>query len=521
VTLKDGTFRWFMTNLSYLREADGDDSRYHFVGIFYDVDNRKQAEIELKSAHFKLETKVQERTAALNKANECLKEEIAKREVIQRKIRHLAYHDHLTDLPNRLLFTELLNHGMSLSRRTGHMIAVLFLDLDGFKMINDTLGHHAGDHMLQAVSQRLAGELREADTIARIGGDEVVIMLENNQVSEAAKVIAERLLRSFDHPFLLEEQECYLTTSIGIAQYPTDGEDAETLIKNADIAMYKAKEKGKNQFVFCTPLMKMNVQQNMRLSNHLYRAIEKGELELYYQPQVNSGTSEIIGLEALLRWHHPDDGMLSPTVFIPIAEQTGQIVPIGEWVMRTACRQNKVWQEMGLPKLRMAVNVSVRQLQSAGLIRKVKEIFVETGMGPEHLEIEITESAIMNEHNAVIDTLAALKEMGIKIAIDDFGTEYSSLNYIKRLPIDRIKIAMPFIHGIDVSQKDEAIVKAVIVLAKSLDFEVIAEGVETNYQLDFLSQRMCDEVQGFFFYKPMPAYQVEQLLREMTLSATA
>ncbi len=477
------------------------------------LDKEQQLYLALQEAHDELENKVLERTAALNLANANLQEEMRKREEIQDKITHLAYHDFLTDLPNRLLFTELLCHAMSMSKRLGKVLAVLFLDLDGFKNINDTMGHYAGDALLKEVAARLVHSSRSSDTIARLGGDEFIIMIENLSDVEGVGVFAHKILQAFDQPFILQNQACHVTTSIGIALYPTDGEDADTLIKNADIAMYQAKEKGKNQFAFCTPNMKAYVVENMRLSNYLYRAIEKNELEVYYQPQVNCQTREIIGVEALLRWHHPTEGMISPGVFIPIAEQTGLINIIGEWVLRQACAQNQTWQKFGLPKLRVAVNVSVKQLHNTTFVNSVENVLMETGMDPEYLEIEITESAIMKDHHSVSDVLAALKDMGVKIAIDDFGTEYSSLNYIKTMPVDRIKIAMPFIHGIGISHKDEAIVKAIIVLTQSLDLNVIAEGVETHDQLKFLSEWMCSEIQGYIYYKPMPAAQLEDLLR--------
>ncbi len=478
------------------------------------LDKEQQLYEELREAHDELENKVLQRTAALNLANANLQEEIRKREEIQDKITHLAYHDYLTDLPNRLLFAELLGHAMTMSNRLGKVLAVLYLDLDGFKNINDTMGHYAGDRLLKEVSDRLVNRVRSSDTIARLGGDEFIIMIENLSDVDGISVLAHKILKAFEEPFLLQNQACHVTPSIGIAVYPTDGEDADTLIKNADIAMYQAKEKGKNQFAFCTSNMKAHVVENMRLSNYLYRAIEKNELEVYYQPQVNCQTREIIGVEALLRWHHPSEGMISPGVFIPIAEQTGLISSIGEWVLRQACAQNRTWQKAGLPRLRVAVNVSVKQLHYASFVKTVDSILLETGMNPECLEIEITESAIMKDHHSVSAVLSALKQMGVKIAIDDFGTEYSSLNYIKTMPVDRIKIAMPFIHGIGVSDKDEAIVKAIIVLTQSLNLNVIAEGVETHDQLKFLNQWMCSEIQGYIYYRPMPAAEMERLLSE-------
>lgn len=427
-------------------------------------------------------------------------------------IKHLAYYDHLTDLPNLRYFTEQLNHAINLANRTEKMFFIMFLDLDGFKMINDTMGHSTGDGLLKQVSQRLVNTLRKSDVVARVGGDEFVVMIENIKDENEIKIVAEKIIKCFRQPFVLNDREFFITTSIGIAVYPTDGNDADKLIKNADIAMYRAKQRGKNQYIFCTPGMKTRVDETMKLTGDLYRALERNEFELYYQPQVSCSTSEIVGLEALIRWNHPELGMISPGQFIPIAEQSGLIVSIGEWVMRTACRQNKAWQDAGCPPVRIGVNLSVQQMQDADIVNQVKDILRETGLDPHYLELEITESIAMS-HKRYIETLNALKELGIKIAIDDFGTQYSSLNYLKQLSVDRIKIAMPFIQGISENLKDEAITKTIITLAKSMGIDVIAEGVETRIQLEFLAQEKCDEIQGFYFYKPMPLNETEKLLQ--------
>lgn len=295
--------------------------------------------------------------------------------------------------------------------------------------------------------------------------------------------------------------------------YPSDGEDVETLIKNADIAMYKAKEGGKNRYVMCTALMKEKVTEAMMLTNGLYRAYERNEFYLLYQPQVCSQTGEIKGVEALIRWNHPELGIIPPSRFIPLAEQTGIIISIGEWILRTACMQNMKWRSAGLPGIRMAVNLSLQQLQNHGIDSVVEDVLSETGMDTEWLELEVTESIAMKESHEVTDTLNAFKKQGIAIAIDDFGTEYSSLSRLKNLQVDRIKIAMPFVQGIGVSEKDEAIARAIIVLAKNLGLQTIAEGVETEQQLSFLRQNMCDEIQGFYYYRPMPPEEIEKLLR--------
>ena len=390
----------------------------------------------------------------------------------------------------------------------------MFLDLDDFKVIIDTMGHDIGDQLLLEVSKRLVNTLRKCDTVARIGGDEFIICIEDIKDNDYINTVSEKILKRFNEPFSLNNQDCFVTTSIGVAIYPTDGENADVLLKNADTAMYKAKEKGKNQYVLCTPIMKTKVAETMKITNSLYRALDRNELELYYQPQVSCTSNEIVGLEALLRWNHPELGMVLPGEFISIAEHTGLIITIGEWVLRTACKQNKAWQDAGLSRIRIGVNLSVKQFQNDNLIKDVERILRETGLDPQYLELEITESAAMKGKKYIIETLNIFKKLGIHIAIDDFGKEYSSLNYLKQLPVDRIKIPMTFIQGIEVSKKDEAITKAIIVLAKNMGLSVIAEGVETKKQLDFLGQGMCDEIQGFYYFKPMPVHEVVELLRK-------
>jgi len=471
----------------------------------------KVAEQEINNYITHLDQNLQEVTTQKNEIT-CLYKEIASTE---EQVRHLAYHDHLTGLPNRLLLSQQLNHAILLSSRMGKMLAIMFLDLNDFKIVNDTMGHDKGDQLLIEVSKRLVNTLRKCDTVARIGGDEFIILIEDVEDVNNMNMVSEKILKSFNEPYILNNQDYFITTSIGIAIYPTDGDNAEEIIKNADIAMYKAKAKGKNQYVRCTPVMKTKVVETMKMVNSLYRALERNELELYYQPQVGCNSNEIVGLEALLRWNHPELGRVSPVEFIPIAEQTGLIIPIGEWVLRTACKQNKAWQDLGLPRIRVGVNLSVKQFQNDNLVKNVEEILMETGLDYQYLELEITESAVMKEKDLIIKALHEFKKLGIHIAIDDFGEEYSSLNYLKQLPVDRIKIPLTFIQGIDVSNTDEAITKAIIVLAKSMGLGVVAEGVETKNQLDFLNQQMCNEIQGFYYYKPMPAHEVEELLKKM------
>ena len=394
------------------------------------------------------------------------------------------------------------------------MLAVMFLDLDDFKMINDTMGHDVGDQLLIEVSKRLVNTVHKCDTVARIGGDEFIILVQDIKDVDYIATESEKVLNCLNDPFNLNNQDFFITTSIGIAIYPDDGKDAEELIKNADLAMYKAKEKDKNQYAICTSVMKTKITKRVKINNSLCQALDRNEFELYYQPQISCSSNQIVGLEALIRWNHPELGMLSPVEFIPIAEQTNLIIQIGEWVLRTACRQNKMWQDAGLPLIRMGVNLSVKQFLNCNLIRDVKEILKETGLDYQYLELEITESAAMRGKANIFETLNVLKKMGIHIAIDNFGTEYSSFNYLKQLPIDRIKIPMTFIQGISSNTKDKAITKAIITLAKNMGLGVIAEGVEQKDQVDFLNQEKCDEIQGFYYYKPMPAYAVEKLFKK-------
>lgn len=431
----------------------------------------------------------------------------------QDRIKYLAYHDYLTGLPNRLLFTDRLKQGINHATRTEKVIGVMFLDIDAFKMVNDAMGHDQGDELLKEVASRLSLTLRKIDTVARVGGDEFLLMINDLSSAEDIVQIAEKVVSVFNLPFKLKEQDFYVTASAGVALFPSDGEDVQSLLQNADIAMYRAKDKGKNQYMLCSPIMKSQVAELMKLTNGLYRAEERNELVLFYQPQVSQCSGRIIGMEALIRWNHPELGLVSPGKFIPIAEKTGLITSIGEWVMRTACYQNKAWQDAGLPCMRMAVNLSMYQFKNPNLVAQVESILKETGLDPSYLELEITESIAMKETDYIVDILNKLKRLGVTISIDDFGTEYSSLNYLKRLPVDRVKIAMQFVHGIAVSDKDEAITKAIIVLAKNLGLNVIAEGVETEEQLAFLSQRECDEIQGFYYHRPTPGVDMEALLK--------
>lgn len=430
----------------------------------------------------------------------------------EKEIEFMAYYDQLTKLPNRFLFEDRVNQAIFLAKRTEKFVSVLFLDLDNFKSVNDTLGHNGGDMLLREVAEGLINIVRKTDTVSRFGGDEFMIMLNNIEDQSDIILVTNKIMQLFSKPFIINGQDILVTSSAGVSIYPMDGEDANTLIKNADTAMYKAKDKGRNQYALCTEDMKEEVKLKMMLSNDLYRALERNELIVYYQPQIDIKTGEINGLEALLRWYHPTLKFISPAVFIPLAEKNGLINSIGEWVLRTACVQNKKMQNMDLCHLRMAVNLSGIQFMNQHIAKDVQNILRETDLHPKYLELEITESIAINEVTFVEEVLNKLKSIGITIAIDDFGMEYSSLSRLKMLPIDRLKIDMQFIQGIENSDKDRAITMVIINLAKSLGLNVLAEGVETLQQADFLFKQLCDDVQGYYYYKPMTAEDIEKIL---------
>ncbi|MBW9151529.1 EAL domain-containing protein [Clostridium estertheticum] len=485
------------------------------VCIFQDISEIKLVQQKLKKSYAELEIKVGERTRELSSSNEELECEISSRIDMEFKIKKLAYYDFLTGLPNRTLFIDRLNQEIFNADLSKSFLGVLFLDLDSFKRINDTMGHAKGDEILKMVSKRLTNTMLESDTVCRVGGDEFLILIQDIKNDEEIKAVAEKILTDLKKPFIIDNTDLYITTSIGGSIYPIDGSDVETLIKNADIAMYKAKEKGRNKFELCTEIIKESLVEEMKLTKSLFGAIERNELELFYQPQISLITGKIIGLEALIRWNNTELGRVNPIDFIHIAEKTGLILPIGEWVLKTACRQNKEWKDKGILNVPIAVNISVNQFQNTKIIEDIITILKETGLDPNDLEIEITENIIMKETEYIIESLKQLKQLGVKIAIDDFGTEYSSLNYIKQLPVDKIKIDISFVRGININNKDEAIIKVIIALAKNLELRVIAEGVETREQIEFLKKEGCDEVQGYYYYKPIPAKQIEELMKKI------
>jgi diguanylate cyclase (GGDEF)-like protein/PAS domain S-box-containing protein len=444
--------------------------------------------------------------------------DITERKRDEETIRHLAYYDALTGLPNRTLFNDRLAQALAQAYRNRQMLGLMFLDLDRLKAVNDTLGHAMGDRLLQAVSERLKGCLREGDTIARLGGDEFMLLLPGVTHLEDIAKVAQRILDALKPSFYCDGQELHTTASVGIALYPNDSKDAEALMKNADTAMYRAKELGRNNYQFYNPSMNATAFQRLSLENNLRRALQGKELTLHYQPQLNLQTGQITGAEALIRWNHPELGSISPTRFIPIAEESGLIVSVGEWVLATAIAQNKSWQEAGFSPIRIAVNLSPLHFKHKDLASTIAEVLRATKLDPKYLELEVTESVIMQssdaDADAVVATMLKLKEMGVHVSIDDFGTGYSSLSYLKRFPVDTVKIDQSFIRDITTNPDDAAIAKAIISIAHSLGLRVIAEGVENEGQLNFLRSEKCDEVQGFFFSEGLPADAFAEFVRE-------
>jgi diguanylate cyclase (GGDEF)-like protein/PAS domain S-box-containing protein len=444
--------------------------------------------------------------------------DITARKDMEARLVHLVSHDALTGLPNRNLLADRLSQALISATRHRRAAAVLFLDLDRFKFINDSLGHSMGDRLLQVVAERLSACVREGDTVARLGGDEFVIILEDMVRPRDAALLAQKMLDRFTLPFRVEDpvtgtQEFYFTASIGISLYPGDGEDAQTLLKNADVAMYRAKEHGGNNYQFFTAEMDTRARKRLSLENALHHALEQEQFVLHYQPQVELATGRVLGVEALLRWRHPEQGLIAPAEFIPLLEETGFIIPVGEWVLHTACAQHRAWREAGLPPLRMAVNLSARQLRHEHFVDTVAAALADAGMDPDDLELEITESAVMQQVEASLETLRRIHALGVQLSMDDFGTGYSSLGHLKLLPIDTVKIDQSFVRDIPGDENDAAIAQAIIVLTHGLQLKVIAEGVETKEQLEFLRTHGCDAMQGYLFSRPLPAAEITSLLK--------
>lgn len=470
VKFDDGTIRWLYSDAVPQREAD-ESVLWH--GFISDITERKQTE---------------------------------------EHIQWLAHFDLLTGLPNRPLLNDRIKSAISMAQRNHTQLAVLFLDLDHFKNVNDTLGHHAGDQLLIEVAKRLQEVVRDEDTVSRLGGDEFVLLLPSTDAKGAAHV-AEKLLWAIAQSYQIEQHELTVTPSIGVALYPGDGEDFEILCRRADIAMYRAKCDGRNNFRFFTAEMQASSARNMQLENALRRALERNQLYLHYQPQMGLRDGRIVGAEALLRWKHPELGVISTAEFIPIAEDSGLILPIGEWVLRNATTQLKRWIDNGMEPMAVAVNLSAVQFHNTGLPQLITQILEEADLPPEYLELELTEGVAMDDPLAAIAVMDKLHELGIRMSIDDFGTAYSSLSYLKRLQVYKIKIDQSFVRDITIDQEDKAIVDAIISLARSLGLKTIAEGVETEQQLTFLRDRGCHEIQGYYYSKPLPADEFEAFVR--------
>lgn len=440
----------------------------------------------------------------------------AERQRANEQLRHMALHDPLTGLPNRLLLTDRLNVALSYAQRHDQQVALLFLDLDWFKHVNDVFGHALGDQLLQEVATRLSSCVRAEDTASRQGGDEFIVALTGIKKKQDAALIADKLLAVISSPFLLEETEIILGISIGIACFPINGEDAETLMRNADAAMYVAKDLGRNRYQFYAPEMNMQALDRLTLESDLHRAIERNELFLMYQPQLSLSTGEVLGLEALLRWQHPTRGLISPSQFIPIAEDCGLIVPIGDWVLESACLQHTNWISLGLTKGSMAVNISAYQFRQANFCDRVSDVLLRSGLQPDLLELEVTEGVVMQGIDQVLLKLNTLRELGVTLAIDDFGTGYSSLNYLKQFPLHRLKIDQSFTQALPDDQESGAIANAIIQMGHSLGLDVLAEGIETREQENHLQTLGCDAGQGYLYAKPLSAKECEEYLRVAT-----
>ena len=425
---------------------------------------------------------------------------------------HLAQHDVLTDLPNRLLLNDRLTQAISLARRNHNQVAVLFLDLDGFKHINDSLGHAIGDKLLQSVAARLSTCVRKSDTVSRQGGDEFVILLSEVAHAADAAISAAKIIAELKKVHSIGEHQLHVTASIGISTYPENGEDAETLIKNADTAMYHAKEYGRDNYQFFQTEMNLQAVERQSLEGQLRYALEREELLLHYQPKINLKTGAITSVEALVRWQHPERGLLLPGQFLAIAEDSGLIVGIGRWVLREACRQTRAWLDAGLPAVPVAVNISSLEFRSEHFFEGVRAALKKTDLDPRYLELELTETVLMRHAESTAFALAELKAIGVRLAVDDFGTGYSSLSYLTRFPIDALKLDQSFVHNIIVNTNDAIVVSAVISMGQSLKLRVIAEGVETQEQLAFLQAAGCDEGQGYYFSRPVAAQQFAELL---------
>jgi len=475
----DGSIIWISENARAVKNADG--SVQFFEGTVVDITERRQHEAELE---------------------------------------YQASHDSLTGLPNRSLLHDRIEQAIVRARRDSKRVAVVFVDLDHFKLINDSLGHHIGDRLLLEVADRLMTCIRNHDTVARQGGDEFVLVLTEQHDADETLTIVNRLLEVISQPWVNDGQEYGLSCSIGISCYPQDGDDPDALLRCADTAMYKAKASGRSTFHVYTPELNQVISERLELENSLRHALERDEFRVYYQPRIEVASSRIIGAEALIRWDCPGKGIIPPDSFISIAEETGLIIPIGQWILQEACRQNSAWQQAGLPPISVSVNLSPIQFRHAGLVQSVAAALQQANLDPACLELELTESFVMHDAERINIAMQSLKALGVDIAVDDFGTGYSSLSYLKRFPVDRLKVDKSFVRDIDSDPDDAAIVRAIITLGHALGLKVVAEGVETRAHLEFLQQHGCDELQGYYFSRPVPAAEMEALLRDTAASTS-
>jgi diguanylate cyclase (GGDEF)-like protein/PAS domain S-box-containing protein len=489
------------------------------IWILEDVTEWREAERALQRAKDELEQRVLERTNELTVANEQLQKEIFERVQAEQRIWHVAHHDALTGLPNRTLLHDRLEQGLAQALRDNHRVGVMFLDLDRFKSINDSLGHPVGDELLKQVAVRLGNAVRAVDTVSRLGGDEFIIVLRELAGPDDAVLVAEKILKALAAPVTALGHDLRVTPSIGISVYPDDGTEVLQLMKNADTAMYHAKASGRNNFQFFAPRMNEEATRFFQIEHQLRHALDAGELLLHYQPQVRLAEPSVCGLEALVRWQHPEAGMMQPAEFVPVAEETGLILPLGEWVLGEALRQNRQWQEVGYPKLPVSVNLSPRQFRQKGLVDNVRRMLAETNQPAKLLELEITETSLMHDVDEGLDTLRELSAMGVRLAIDDFGIGYSSLNHLKRFPVHRLKIDRSFVSDLGVDWDDAAIVSAIVSLARALNLETLAEGVETSAQLKILLSYGCTRFQGNYFSAPLPASESAAIFRSPVVSA--
>ena len=461
----------------------------------------------------RLQQLLDQRSAELAQAKQCIADDALARAVSEQRIHHIAQHDVLTGLPSRSLLQDRLGAAIGASERGGEPLWVMLIDLDRFKYVNDSMGHKAGDVLLMTIAARLRSALHDDDTVARLSGDEFVVIMSQHAGRRLGPQLVQHLMDSVARPVLLGTKEYSVTCSIGVAVYPTAGALADSLVEHADIAMYSAKKLGRNNFQFYTPAMNDEAQERVRIESALRRALERDEFVLHYQPQVDLASGKIVGMEALIRWQHPELGMVPPMRFISVAEDTGLIVPIGAWVMRTACLQNRAWQDAGMGHLRVAVNLSARQFGSPDLLDNISAVLDESGLDANCLEIELTESLFMSDVTLAVELLHNMKAIGVNLSIDDFGTGYSSLSYLSRFPIDVLKIDRSFVTNITRDASDAALVASIINLAHNLKLSVIAEGVETEEQLGYLRRHGCDEMQGYYVSPPIPALEFERLLR--------